>query len=115
MKVTLLTADDLIWPRGMQDSIPEYKCGTGEYPRTFKVDPYPAYTHNLQLVDSLVAQCEKAFPITEARVGLWLFSHDFVDRVNGMTFEDSLYTREDGTEWDEKISCACHFLAMKLA
>jgi len=104
MKVTLLTPEDLHWPLGSQETTPVYQCGAGTYPRDNKVDPYPAYAHDIGLVNSLATQCEKVFPLKDARVGIWILSHDFVDRTNGCTFEDSVYNKEDGSEWDEKIN-----------
>ena len=107
MKVTLLTPDDLMWPLGTQESTPQYHCGTGTYPRTLKVDPYPAYAHDPALVEATAAQCEDAFPLTNTRIGIWLLSHDLIDRVNGITYEDYVYKREDGTDWEDTIKCHC--------
>jgi hypothetical protein len=113
MKVTLLQPDDLMWPLGSQDSTPQYQCGVGSYRRSFKVDPYPAYAHDVELVEGLAAQCEERFPLSGARIGIWLLSHDFIDRVNGVTFEDYIYNREDGTEWKEEVLCHCGCGEMK--
>jgi hypothetical protein len=107
MQVTLLSHDDLIWPLGTQDSAPQFSYGAGKYPRTIKVDPYPAYSHSLPLVESLVAQCEEAFPLPQASTGMWLLPLDFIDRLNGISFEDQIYYRGDGTEWEDKIACYC--------
>lgn len=107
MKVTLLTPEDMTWPLGVQDTTPQYQAGVGSYSRTFRVDPYPAYSHDLELVDGLAQQCEERFPLNGARVGIWLLSHDFIDRINGMTYEDAIYKREDGSEWEESFTCYC--------
>lgn len=107
MKSILLTAEDITWPLGSQDSTPIYHCGVGSYQRTFKVDPYPAYAHDLELVETMVSLCEKRFPLKDAAAGLWCLSHDFIDRVNGVTFEDYIYKREDGTDWEEEYPCYC--------
>lgn len=107
MKVTLLTPEDMTWPLGMQDSTPHYQAGCGSYKRSLKVDPYPAYPHDSELVESLAQQCEERFPLKDAQVGLWLLSHDFIDRINGMTYEDSIYKREDGSDWEETYPCHC--------
>lgn len=103
MKIELLTPDKVIWPMGRQDNIPEYRCGGGSYERTFKVDPFPCYAHDLERVTIIANMCEEAFPLRDARVGLYLLSHDFIDRINGLTFEDTIYYRDDDSEWDEKI------------
>jgi hypothetical protein len=103
MEIKLLTPEDMSWPLGNQDAGgPSYSCGLGSYPRSFRVDPYPAYPHNLGLVRELALKCNDVFPLPDARLGLWLFSHDFADRINGMTFEDTIYYREDGTDWNEE-------------
>lgn len=107
MQITLLTHEDLVWPMGLQDSIPQFNCGPGSYPRSTKVDPYPAYPHSLPLVESLASQCEEAFPLADARLGIWILPLEFIDRINGCTYEDSIYKREDGTEWEDKIACYC--------
>lgn len=108
MKLHQLTPEkDLQWPLGMQDTAPVYRFGAGSYPRSLKVDPYPAYSHSTDVVEPLLAQCENAFPLTNAVTGLWLLGHDVVDHINGITYEDSVYEREDGSEWREEILCSC--------
>jgi hypothetical protein len=103
MKIELLGFERLIWPLGRQDSVPEYRCGGGSYERTFKVDPFPCYAHDLERAEITAKMCEEAFPLPDARLKFYILSHDFTDRINGLTFEDSIYNHEDGTEWDEKI------------
>ena len=53
------------------------------------------------------ARCEDAFPVKDAFVGMWLLAHDFIDRVNGLTYEDSIWKRDDGSEWADKLLCHC--------
>lgn len=103
MKIRLLTPDDVTWPMGRQDSVPEYACGMGQYERQFKVDPFPCYAHDLDRVTTIAEMCEDIFPMPDARVGLFILSHDFIDRINGLAFEDHIYNREDGSEWDEVL------------
>lgn len=88
---------------GRQDSVPEYRCGMGTHTRSFKVDPFPCYAHDIERVEVMVKLCEEVFPVPDALLGFFILSHDFIDRINGLTFDDSIYDREDGTEWDEKI------------
>jgi hypothetical protein len=105
MEVFQLTPDEMIWPLGIQGGGgPTYSCGFGTYPRTVTVDPYPGYAHNFELVKKLAADCEKSFPLSESRVGIWTLSHDFIEHMNGITYEDSIYRREDDTEWNEEYS-----------
>jgi hypothetical protein len=107
MKIELLEPEDLIWPMGKQENIPEYRCGGGSYPRTFKVDPFPCYAHDFKTVEAIAKMCESAFPLPDAKLGIYILSHDFFDRVNGLTFDDHIYKREDGSEWEEKRPCPC--------
>ncbi len=101
--VTFLGPQDLVWPLGVQDTTPQYFLGTGSYQRTLKVDPYPAYPHDLEHVERTLGHCMDVFPLKVAKFGLWVLSHDLIDRVNGVTFEDALYEREDGSDWEETI------------
>lgn len=101
--VILLTPDDLTWPLGVQDTSPQYLCGGGSYPRGLKVDPYPCYAHDVQRTESILQHCTEAFPLKVAKFSLTLLSHDFIDRVNGITYEDYFYRRPDGTDWEDMI------------
>lgn len=101
MEIVQLLPDDMTWPLGVPGNGPTYSIGLGAYPRSIVVDPYPGYPHYLELVKKLAWKCDEVFPLPHARVGIWLLSHDFADHLNGITCEDYIYNREDGTEWDE--------------
>lgn len=105
--VHFLTPDDLHWPLGRQESTPEYSIGAGKYPRAIKVDPYPAYPHDPERVSTILDHCMDVFPLPCHKFGLWILSHDLIDRVNGITYEDPLWNKEDGSEWDDQILCYC--------
>lgn len=108
MKVSLLTADDLIWKAdGGSAGGAEIMLGTlNVSARTFAVDPYPAYTHDIALVEELAASCCEAFPLTGSPTELYVCSHEFASRFNGLTYESALYRQKvkiakpDGTEVD---------------
>lgn len=104
MKVTLLTADDLIWKAdGSSNDGASYRFGVG-YQREFSVDPYPAYTHDVAMVEDLVGRCCEAFPLNGASSGLFVCSREFSSRFNGVTFEQSLWRRDDGTDLKFEIT-----------
>lgn len=108
MQVRLLTPDDLDWPLGRMDGGgPCYKVGAGQYKREIRVDPYPSYAADLGLVEDLVGRCMEAFPLNGAPAELAILSHEFADRVNGMTWEETLWKRDDGKEWKDFFPCAC--------
>ncbi len=104
---------DLHWPLGYQDTQPQYSLGSGDYKRSLKIDIYPAYAHDPEKVEITLNQCMEAFPLNCAAFGLWILSHDLIDRVNGITFEDSIYRREDGSDWEDEILCYCGCGEMK--
>ena len=107
MDVTLLTAENLIWPMGQQDSVPQYQCGCGSYPRVTKVDPYPCYAPDLALTTDLVNECESVFPLVGDVCAYYVLSHEVIDRFNGCTFQDSIYYDKDGRDNTRKITCYC--------
>jgi|SRR5208337_1022712 len=101
--ITFLTPDDLQWPLGVQDTTPQYAFGSGTHQRNLKVDPYPAYPHDLEHVERTLDHCMSVFPLKVAKFGLWVLSHDLIDRINGLTYEDYEYYREDGSDWEDMI------------
>ena len=101
--ITFLTPNDLCWPLGVQDTTPQYTFGSGTHQRSLKVDPYPAYPHDLELVERTLGHCMDVFPLKAAKFGLWVLSHDLIDRINGLTYEDYEYYREDGSDWEDMI------------
>lgn len=94
------------WPLGRQESTPEYRVGCGNYPRNHKVDPYPCYAHNLDLVRELCAECEEAFPLINTKTAFYLLPHEDIERINGVTFCDQLY-KQRGIE--SKCGCGCGY------
>ncbi len=109
MQVVALDSDDLHWPASNASSpSPAYGCGSGSYKRQFYVDPHPCYSHDVARVEDLLASCVGKSPHTEAgNSALYLLAHEFTGRNNGLAFEDPVYKRPDGTDWDEQIKCHC--------
>ena len=86
---------------GRQDNVPEYQCTSPEdkYPRTFKVDPFPCYTHDEERVKVMADLCQNAFPVPN--LNIYILSHEMIDRINGLSYEQPSYSEE------EKIPCKC--------
>ena len=102
METTLLTYDDLVWPLGVQDSIPAYRVGTGSYKRTHKVDPYPcSHTTSTKSKTSLL-NVRRRSRLHGTKAAFYLLSHESIDRVSGTAFSDNLY-KESGKE----VLCPC--------
>lgn len=108
MKVQLLTADDLIWKAdGGSAGGAEIMIGTPNLSaRSFAIDPYPAYTHDLKLVEDLAAACCEAFPLTGSPAELYVCSHEFASRFNGLTYESTLWRKPDWSKWEVEITKA---------
>lgn len=106
MKVRVLTPEDLTWPLGRQDGSPIYHVGAGDYRHEIRVDPYPAYPADAALVEDLVGRCMETFPL-HGPAELAILPHEFIDRVNGLTYEESVWKRPDGTEIEEHYLCHC--------
>ena len=104
MNVRKLTAADLVWE--CESPHPHYCCGAGSYQRNMTVDPFPGYAHDVELVKDLVAECCEAFPLAD-RAELCILEHEFTGRTNGLSFEDSIWRREDGSDWSFKVPCTC--------
>lgn len=96
MKVTLLGPDDLEWPLGRQDTSPRYNCGAGSHGREMLIDPHPAYPPDRKLVEELTAECHARWPLTgDYGAELFILSHEFIGRNNGLSFSDCVYYRDD--------------------
>jgi hypothetical protein len=106
MEVRALTAEDLVWSMTSMSAVnpASYRCGAGQYRRAIDVDPFPGYAHDLGLVRDLVAECEAAFPLNGGRAELCSLQHEFLGRTNGLTWEDTVWRRDDGSEWNVTIT-----------
>src|SRR3954471_13441243 len=107
MDVTLMQDDDLVWPMGLQESTAAYSCKVGSYDRQVKVDPYPGYHHPVTLVQDLVEQCCRAFPLGDTEAHLYILRHEVVDRCNGLTYEDCIWNNPDGSDFKADQICLC--------
>lgn len=105
MELRVLTAADLVWSMTSTSAVnpASYKCGAGQYQRGVEIDPFPGYPHNPALVAELLAACEKAYPLNGSPGELCLLEHEFLGRTNGLTWEDTIWRRPDGTEWQDEI------------
>ena len=97
--VELLTEDKLVWPLVSNEQQPHYMIESGPYFRVVSVDPFPAYWADANQVTDLVAACDEKFPLVGVQqANLYILSHEFASRLNGMTFEDSLYSIKESVK-----------------
>ena len=96
-----LTAEHLFWTENDRQLVqwPAYKVGGGTYKRNVDVDPCPCYAHSLELVTKLAESCWEKFPLEGAAANLYLLSHEYTARNNGIAFEDWRYENEKGEKW----------------
>ena len=80
-RVTLLTPDMLQWD--FNGSHPRYTY-SGYHEMSTRVDPFPAYHHDVALVTRELAHCAEVFPIPQP-VSIFILSHESLTRTNGDT------------------------------
>lgn len=104
MKIIPLSPDQLVWPAGTLGGQPSpcYRIGSGSYKSSLYVHPRPCYRADAGVVEQLVAECVDRFPLRgAASAELYLLPHDFQDGFNGITMEDTVWKRPDGSSWEE--------------
>jgi hypothetical protein len=101
-EIIKLGADSLMWEMGTQDSTAGYQIMVGNYLRTMKVDPYPAYMADIDVVKPVLEMCEQAFPLPKSETRLYLLGREDVSRFNGVTYHDNNWKLEK-----ETTPCAC--------
>lgn len=74
-KVKLLNSSDLKWD--FETSNPRYIANGHDV----KVDPFPAYPHSIEIVESELNKVAKKFPISWP-VSLYVLSHEVLERTN---------------------------------
>lgn len=104
MTIEVLTAENLAW--GLDAKPPSFLCGAGELKRAIDVDPYPGYTHNLDIVRGVLDRCMATVALRHA-FKLYLLPNEFVGRNNGITYEDSIYEADDGSKLEFEVKCDC--------
>lgn len=104
MKVIAVSPDRLVWPVGGMGQAPSpcYQVGAGSYKLSVHVTARPCYRADEQLVEQLVAECVGRFPLVGAAAAeIYLLPHDFQDGFNGLTLQETVWRRPDGSEWEE--------------
>lgn len=97
VRVVATTPDDLKWPHRIDSGDrPVYRCKAGTYEREFAVDPHPAYQADVKLVEQLVDECADRFPLNGADLNVYVLSHEFLSRVNGLTIYGTVYYDDKG-------------------
>lgn len=91
MKNTIktLTYKDLNWDF---DTGPEYnlKTDNAKYFRSIKVDPYPCYPHDENIIKELNKRMEDQYPI-DYHIFCFILSHEGLGRTNGFADKNCIY------------------------
>jgi hypothetical protein len=74
-KVVLLKPENLVW--SFEQDVPRYIANGHDV----KVDAFPAYPHNIALVESILKSVSKKFPI-DWPVTLYVLSNEVLERTN---------------------------------
>lgn len=101
-RIHLVSRDELVWSFDSGDK-PRFELKTDGYPATVYVDPFPCYTHSLDLVE-----CEVEY--AESVVKLAFLPHYFIlpvestSRTNGWADANKMYlSSEDGKDkWEPR-------------
>lgn len=98
LKIVELHADtDLLW--SFEDDTPYFSVPGGSYPRHQKVDPFPAYAHDVALVRAEAERVAQSFPLPRP-VTISILDREFLSRTNGYTTIDSDYdSKETPRPW----------------
>lgn len=102
-RIHSIAAPDRVWPFDGSASAAYWthrpKLG---YARNFTVDPFPCYSHELELVERLVAAVETAWPV-EFPPDWYVLAHECLSRTQGFAFRGEHYerpNRRDGDPFD---------------
>jgi len=86
--LSFTTPENLCWSFDALE--PYFRVPSGSYTRSVKVDSFPAYAHDLALVESEARRVDALFPITQ-EVSLCVIDREFLDRTNGWCNVDYLW------------------------
>lgn len=81
---------ELVEPAWDFDDGPRYVLDTGEFRRQQKVDPTPAYGHDVALVAETLARCESRFPVRHPPK-IFCLRNEVTGRTNGWTGHEYSY------------------------
>jgi hypothetical protein len=84
----VVLVDQLCW--GFDGELPTQRVQAARYERSERVDPAPAYAHDVKLVAEVLAQCEAAFPVQHSP-SIFVLTHETIGRTNGHTSHDYDY------------------------
>lgn len=101
VRLAVIDRDDVRWS---YDAKPPSWRGSpaleGNYGRGDEIDPWgPCYTHDENLVGSLLLECAAAAPLACAPVTLYLSCYEGLSRTNGWSCWDHPYCRDGTPEW----------------
>jgi hypothetical protein len=84
---------DLNWE--FDSSQPSYKIKTGEWFRTERVDPFPAYAHDPKLIATEMRKATAAFPI-EFKVKVFSMDREVLGRTNAHASWENDWDKQKG-------------------
>ena len=90
--MSLTTPENLCWSFDAPE--PYFLVPSANYNRMVKADPFPAYAHDLALVESEARRVDALFPIPQ-EVVLCVIDREFIDRTNGQCSVNYLWESQD--------------------
>lgn len=91
--VHLLT--ELEWPFGGEPSVRLPATTDDGYRRLEKADPFPAYAHDIDLVQTTLDAVKASWPLDPSPV-VFVLAHETPSRTNGWAEPETTYDRETG-------------------
>lgn len=88
-RIHLLTSDQLNWSFDGQDH-PTYYLDTKPWGNSVKVDAFPCYHHDMELVEKEVVKCETRIPLPFPPE-YFILSNECLSRTNGFASEQMDY------------------------
>ena len=101
MSVALITHEQLHW-EWSDGSAGVYVGPPERWQRRSKVDPWPAYPHDVELVAAEVDRIGHVFPLPEPYAPSWfVLSHEVLERMNGWTdrMVDHWWEKGEQPDW----------------
>lgn len=102
MKVVAIADKQIAWPWTGQPYINIPKLARGFYTRQVQIDPFPAYAHDLTLVNQTAAKVARAFPIAQP-VTIHVLPRETPERTNGCCEITHNYQAKKPYPWGASI------------
>jgi hypothetical protein len=99
--ISFKSGEDLRWD--FENSQCTYRVPDGEYTRHVIVDPFPAYAHDLAMVEVELTRTANAFPMPE-EVTVCVLDREFAGRTNGWCSIGHFYgDKDERAKWSATI------------